>query len=138
MRSIIICCSISAADTVLEIQKELEEQGLVVEIPWGVKDYRDNNFTHKSRTESAADKKNNDLIKRYYEKIKEYDAVLVVNVEKNGVPNYIGGNTFLEMAFGHVLGKPLYVLNPLPEVSYRDELEAMAPIILNGDLDLIQ
>jgi hypothetical protein len=138
MRRIIICCSLSASDEVLAIQKQLEAKGFVVEIPWGVQQYRDNNYTHVSRAESAQNKKDNDLIKRYYKKIQEHDVVLVVNTDKNGVANYIGGNTFLEMSFAHVLDKPLYVLNPLPDVSYRDELEAMSPVILKGNLDLIQ
>jgi len=122
----------------LKAEEALRQQGLEVEIPWGVKKYRDNNFIHVSEGERAKDKKENDLIKRYYEHIKEYDAVLVVNADKKGIRYYIGGNTFLEMGFGYVLGKHLFVLNPLPDVSYRDEMEAMSPIILNGDLSLIK
>lgn len=138
MKKIIICCSISASDEVLKIQKQLQDKGFEVEIPSGVQQYRDNNFTHVSRTESAKNKKDNDLIKRYYEKMKDHDIVLIVNTTKDGVPNYIGGNTFLEMSFAHVLNKTLYTLNPLPEISYRDELDAMSPIVLHGNLDLIQ
>lgn len=138
MRSIIICCSISASDKALEVQKELQSMGFVVEIPWGVKKYRDNNCTHVTARERAQDKKQNDLIKRYYEQIKEYDIALVVNIEKNGIANYIGANTFLEMGFAHVLGKKLCVLNPIPETSFQDEIEAMAPVVLNGDLDLLR
>lgn len=137
MKSIIICCSIAVADKALHIQKVLEKQGFNVEIPYGVKKYRDNNCTHIPEQERAQDKKNNDLIKLYYELIKQYDIVLVVNEEKNGVPNYIGANTFLEMGFAHVLGKHLYVLNPVPECSYREEIDAMSPLILNGDLSLL-
>jgi hypothetical protein len=75
-----------------------------------------------------------DAIKRHYDLITASEAILVVNVEKKGVANYIGGNTFLEMGFAYVLGKKIFLLNPIPEVSYRDELLAMHPIILNGDL----
>ncbi len=137
MRSIIICGSISAADHILQIQETLEAKGFDVEIPWGVKKYRDNNFVHVPETERAQDKADNDLITRYYELIKKYDSVLVVNVEKNGIPGYIGGNTFLEIGFAHVLGKTIYVLNDLPEVGYLDELRAMKPIILHGNLNAI-
>lgn len=138
MRSVIICCSISVADEALRIQKELDGFGLEVEIPVGVKKYIANNFTHATKEESAKDKKDNDLIRGYYEKMKSYDAVLIVNAEKNGIANYIGGNTFLEMAFAHVLNKSLYVLNPLPECSYLDELRAMDPVILDGDLSRLK
>jgi hypothetical protein len=138
MKSIIICGSISASDEILNIQKQLEEKGFKVEIPWGVKKFRDNNFVHVDEKERAQDKKDNDLIKKYYELIKDYDVLLVVNTEKKGITGYIGGNTFLEIAFAHVLDKPVYLLNPLPEISYRDELEAMKCEVINGDLDLIR
>jgi hypothetical protein len=137
MKTVVICCSISVSDKVLPIRDELERLGFNVVIPLGVQQYIDNDYTHLSQTERAEHKKEMDLITRYYTIIKEGDCVLVVNPEKNGTLNYIGGNTFLEMGFAHVLGKPMYVLNPLPEVSYKDELEAMNLKILNGDLNLI-
>jgi nucleoside 2-deoxyribosyltransferase len=138
MKSIILCGSIACADEIIWVRDKLEALGFSVEIPYGAHQYIENGFVHKPVEERAGDKKDYDLIKRYYELIKKYDAVLIVNVEKNGKPNYIGGNTFLEMGFAHVLEKPLFVLNPLPEVMYRDELEAMRPIVLNNNLNLIQ
>ena len=63
--------------------------------------------------------------------------MLLVNEKKNGIENYIGGNTFLEMSFGHVLGKAVYVLNDIPALSYTSEIAAMQPIILKGDLNKI-
>ena len=57
MKSIIICCSISAADEVIKIREKLEASGFDVVIPLGVQQYIDRNFTHKTRTESARDKK---------------------------------------------------------------------------------
>lgn len=135
---IIICCSIAVSDKVLPIRKELESLGFEVEIPLGVQQYIDNGFKHLSKSERAGDKKDMDLITRYYKKIAENDCVLVVNAEKDGKENYIGGNTFLEMGFAHVLGKKMFVLNPLPTVSYSDELEAMNLHVINGDLSLIK
>ena len=137
MKSIIICGSISVSDEILRIQNQLELKGFKVEIPWGVKKYKDNNFVHVAESERAKDKKDNNLIKAYYELIKQYDIVLVVNTEKNDIAGYIGGNTFLEIGFAHVLGKKIYLLNPIPEIGYKDEIEAMSPIILNSDLNLI-
>ena len=79
-----------------------------------------------------------DLITRYYKKIQESDYVLIINVDKDDKKNYIGGNTFLEMGFAHVLGQPMYVFNDLPDVPYKDELEAMNLVVINGDLSLIK
>lgn len=56
----------------------------------------------------------NDLIRDYFEKIKNADAILVVNVDKEGISNYIGGNSFLEMGFAHILNKPIFILDLLP------------------------
>ena len=64
--------------------------------------------------------------------------VLVVNPEKKGVPGYIGGNTFLEMGFAHILNKPLYVLHEIPELSYASEILGMQPVMLNGDLEKLR
>lgn len=134
---IIICCSITAAEEVLKIKKKLEENGHAVEIPEGVKHKYFQERTEISTSEKAADKIKHDLIRGYYEKIKQYDAVLVVNPEKRGITGYIGGNTLMEMGFGYVLNKQIYVLYPLPDMQYRAEIEAMQPIVLNGDLKKI-
>ena len=80
---------------------------------------------------------NIDVIKEHYEFIKNSDAILVVNTEKNDVKNYIGGNALMEIGFAYVLGKKIFLLNPIPEMGYKDEIMAMQPIILNRDLNKI-
>lgn len=134
---IIICGSITAANEILQVKKQLDEAGHTVEIPEGVKNETLRNRTEVSIQEKASDKIKYNFIQRYYEEIKNYDAVLVVNVHKRGTANYIGGNTFLEMGFAHVLNKKLYCLNPLPQMPYTSELAAMQPIILNGNLSAL-
>jgi predicted RNA-binding protein with PUA domain len=42
------------------------------------------------------------------------------------------------MAFAYVLDKKIFLLNPIPKISYSDEIYAMKPIILNGDLTKIK
>ena len=135
---IIICSSISAANEVLTAKQQLEEAGHEVEIPLGVKNLELRGRTEVSVAEKAEDKIKHDLIRGYFEKMKHYDAVLVVNPEKRGVKGYIGGNTFIEMAFAHILNKKLYCLESLPEMPYTSEILAMQPIVLNGDVSLIK
>jgi hypothetical protein len=79
-----------------------------------------------------------DLIKRYFKLIGESDAVLVLNPDKKGIANYIGGNTLIEMGFAYVLDKKIFLYNPIPEMSYTDEIKAMKPMILDGNLDKIK
>ena len=59
-------------------------------------------------------------------------------MEKKSIPGYIGGNTFLEMGFAHILNKPIYVYNDLPQMPYTDELKSLGSIIINGNLSLIK
>ena len=63
------------------------------------------------------------------------DTVLVLNIDKNGIENYVGGNTLMEIGFAHVLNQKIFMLNPIPQMPYcQTEIEAVKPIILNGDL----
>lgn len=134
---IIICGSISAAEEIIRVKKELENLGHSVEIPLGIKDELLRGRTEVSLSEKADDKIKNDLICGYYEKIKKHETVLVVNPKKNGIDGYIGGNTLIEMAFAHVLDKKLYCLYPLPVLSYTSEILAMKPTVIDGDLSKI-
>jgi hypothetical protein len=120
----------------------LSEKGYEVEIPFTSQRIINGEFTleeflneKQKNGDGALRKIQDDLIKRYYEIIKNSDAVLVVNMDKKGIENYIGGNTLIEMAFAHVLDKKIFLLNPIPEISYKDEIMAMQPVILNGNLD---
>lgn len=134
---IIICSSISASDEVLRVKKELESKGHQVEIPDGIKNEYLSGRTSVSASEKAEDKIKYDVIKSYFEKIKQNDAVLVVNPEKNGIKDYIGGNTLIEMAFAYVLNKKLYLLYQIPDLPYSSEILAMKPMIINGELSKI-
>jgi hypothetical protein len=85
--------------------------------------------------ESADFKREHDYIRQHYHHILESDAVLIVNLEKNGIKNYIGGNVLMEMGQAYVNNKKIFLLNDIPlEVSYIDEIKAMDPVCLNGDL----
>jgi len=81
---------------------------------------------------------NLDIIRYYFNEIKNADAVLVLNIDKKNVKNYIGGATFMEMSFAHVLGKKLFLINDVPDMHYTDEIRIMHPAVLNGDLKKIE
>ena len=137
MKKVIICGSIRAADEIKNAQRELEEAGFTVEIPEGVKNLEEWKRAGTETSEQATRKIELDLIRGYYETIKEYDVALIVNPKRDGVEGYIGGNTLIEMAFAHVLGKKLYTLFDIPEMKYSSEIIAMQPIVLNGNLDTL-
>jgi len=133
-----ICGSMTVAKEMLEVGEKLVNLGHKVILPAFTEDYSKLKTDEERHNESYQNKINHDLIRGYFDEIKESDAVLVVNLEKKGVKGYIGGNSFLEMGFGHVLNKKIYLLNDIPEMIYKDELIAMQPIIINNDLSLIK
>ncbi len=79
-----------------------------------------------------------DMIRRYWDFIKDSDAILVLNLEKKGVTSYIGGSTLMEMGFAYGHGKKIFLYNPIPERSermhYVDEIIDMEPGVISGDL----
>lgn len=142
---IVICGSIEFTQAIKEVADVLTARGHTVDIPLTSQRIVDGELTleefkkeKQQNGEGAFRKIKDDVIKRYFDLIKDSDAILVLNFEKNGIANYIGGNTFLEMGFAHVLGKPIYVYNDIPDIAYTDEIVAMQPMVLNGDVSRIQ
>ncbi len=80
-------------------------------------------------------KQHMDAIRDFWRLMQGADAVLVVNLDKHGIKNYIGGNTLMEIGFAHVLNQKVFLLNPIPDIPYyKTEIEAVKPVILYGDL----
>jgi hypothetical protein len=74
----------------------------------------------------------------FWKLIQDADALIVLNYDKQGTKNYVGGSTLIGMSFAHVLGQTIYMMNPLPMTqSYFDEILHMKPVVLNGDLSAI-
>jgi len=111
---IIICSSIDFTDKIKEVRDELVALGHDAHIPFTSSRIIGGEFTleeFQAEKEVYGDgsfrKVQDDVIRKYFELIKSADAVLIVNEEKKGIAGYIGGNTFLEMGFAHVLGKKI-------------------------------
>jgi hypothetical protein len=84
-------------------------------------------------------KMHSDAIREFWDMMQHGEAILVANYDKHGIKNYIGGNTFLEIGFAHVLNQKIFMLNPVPEMPYyKTEIVAMSPIIINGDLNNVK
>lgn len=131
---VVICGSMSASHEMVSVKHKLIHIGHEVILPSHAEEYANGSIKMENNRESTQNKIEGNLIQEYFETIRGADAVLAVNVDKRGIRGYIGGNTFLEMGFAHVLGKKLFVLNEIPESPYRDEIFAMQPMVLEGDL----
>ncbi len=145
---IVICGSIDFTPKIKEVADILIRQGHTVDIPLTSQRIINGELTLQkfleekgknttSTSKNVIRKINDDVIKRYYLKIQASDAILVLNVEKKGIAHYIGGNVFLEMGFAHVLNKTIYLYNKIPQMAYTEEIVAMQPIILDGNLNQI-
>ncbi len=83
-------------------------------------------------------KRSQGYIKWYYNAIYNSDAILVLNFDKRGIKNYVGGNTLMEIGFAYVNDKKVFLLNDIPEeVPYVDEIKAIVDFVLGGDLSKI-
>lgn len=146
---ITICSSVDFTPKIIEIKKELEEKGHKINIPYITQKIIDEEISFEEYLKSKEQQGDIairetqpvNMIKRYWEFVKNSDAILVLNIDKKAIKNYIGGNTLIEMGFAHGYGKKIYLYNPIPDrserIHYVDEIKDMKPIILNQDLSKI-
>jgi hypothetical protein len=136
-----ICSSADFYQKVVDLQDALEKAGFISLIPLTAKkmkqsgDYEASHY--RTWLSDAKDyHKKTTLMRTHFDEVARGDVVLVVNEEKHGIANYIGGNVLMEMALGFYLNKPIFILNDIPEESsFLEEILAFEPIVLHGDLD---
>ena len=140
---IAICGSLTFAKEMGQLKTELNKLSHKVVLPYSARQILTGEYSG-AKIEQAKNKGTfyklviiNDAIRRWYKVIKRSDGILVANFDKKKIKNYIGGNAFLEMGFAHILRKKIFLLNPIPDVSYKDEILAMQPKLLNGDLSKV-
>lgn len=77
-------------------------------------------------------------INDHYKKIDWCEAILVINHEKRGIQGYIGGNTLIEIGVAFYLKKKIYIQNSVSsELSYKQEIMGMKPVMLDGDVSKV-
>ncbi len=158
---ITICCSLDFVERIKEVSGTLMGMGHTVLLPRTAERVIKGELTQgdilneKESGEIVNRMVRYDAIKVHCEKIKNSDGILVLNFDKMveidpytidqgsisnkvQIKNYIGGAVFLEMGFAHVFNKKIFLLNPIPDVSYKDEVVAMRPVVLDGALGKIK
>ncbi|MCA9349460.1 hypothetical protein KC853_00250 [Candidatus Saccharibacteria bacterium] len=140
---ITICSSAAFYRQAVEIQDQLSRLGVEVIVPktaTRMKESDDFDVSHyKTWFADANDyHKKAELMRAHFEEIEKSNAILVLNYEKHGVDNYIGGNVLMEMALAFWLKKPIFIMNGLPEKSaFEEEIKGMEPILLHGDANAL-
>jgi hypothetical protein len=129
--------SMQCTEKMMEICQALREQGHEVFMSKFGDEYVGKSDEEKEKLK-LHHKYNHDAIREFWKPMQGADALVVANYDKNGIKNYIGGNSFLEMGFAHVLNQKIYLMNPVPDIPYYGtEIIAMRPVILNGDLNKV-
>lgn len=123
MKNIVLCGSMKVKDKILEIKDELEKRDFNVLLPKECMEGLPKIIASRKHFERIIDKDN--------------DYILIVNTTKKGIENYIGPNSFAEIAFAFYFNKKIYLLNDIYE-PYEDELVGWGVIPLKGDLDNIK
>jgi hypothetical protein len=131
-----VICSKKFYGKISDIKKSLETAGHVVALSNCYDDpategrYRDLGRAEHSKWKA-------EMLKHSTDVIENNDAVLVLNFDKNGIKNYVGGATFLEMYDAFRLGKKIFLYNDIPEGILTDEIIGFDPVVVNGDLKKI-
>ncbi len=134
---IFIACSKYFYNRIPEIKEELEKAGHIIHLPNSYNaPMMEENMKKMGKEEHI--KWKSEMMKKDDENISPNDSILVLNFEKNNIPNYIGGATFLEIYTAWKMDKKIYFYNSIPELIFKDELTAINPIIINGDLSKIK
>jgi|SRR3989344_7157873 len=127
-KKVVICGSMRFVDKMIEWRQRLESQGYSVDVPT-LFDF------HKIRDEEGDLERFEEYkrveTKKHFEKVDAGDIILILNYDKDGKKNYIGGNTFAEISYAMALklchGRDIeiYTVNPLPnDLPYSEELSA--------------
>ena len=123
MTNIVLCGSMKVKDKMLEVANQLEEKGYNVLLPVECMKGLDKIIASRAHLDRICNP--------------DTDIVLIVNATKNNIENYIGPNSFAEIAFGFYFGKKVYLLNDIYQ-PYEDELVGWKITPLNGNLELIE
>jgi hypothetical protein len=126
---VVICGSMAFYNQMLEHKKQLTQAGVRVVIPnvdqKTLFSFAEEDFLENKRRSSM------EHIGRVRSRLTW--AILVLNYDKHGIPDYIGANTFAEIAIAVSHSKSIYLYQGVPAF-YSDELTAWQAISLNGDL----
>jgi len=117
MKKIVICSSVSFEKEIAEWKEKLEKLSFIV-IKYPIK--LSGNFIDEYEKEFS----------NHYKAMLESESIIILNIEKNGIPGYIGPGVFAEIAFTIGLNKTMdkkidiYCINPIPQnLPYFEELD---------------
>lgn len=146
--NVTICGSIAFFEEMLKAKKILEDIGHNVKLPpTEIADEKGNLISvqeyYRLRKTVSDDlswiwARKKEAMINHYNKVEWADSVVVLNHEKNNIEGYIGANTLMEMGLALFLKKKIFLLNKIPEISYKEEILGMNPVVINGDFTKVR
>ncbi|MBR6820757.1 MAG: hypothetical protein IKM55_00865 [Bacilli bacterium] len=122
-KNVVLCGSMKFKNEIVKISERLRGLGYNVLLPEECMRGEDKLIASRAHFNRIVDPNNG--------------IILVVNATKNGIPNYIGPNTFAEIAFDFFHNKKVFLLNDIYH-PYDDELLGWKVICLKGNLNKIK
>lgn len=144
---ITICGSAAYIDKMEQLSKELAGLGHEAKFPPVVEIDVDGKARHfveyyalkktLPKNDDVFWKNHTQRMKNHFDKVAWSDAVLIANYDKNGIKNYIGPNTLMEMGVAFHENKKIYLLFDIPDVAWKEEILGMRPVVINNNFSLI-
>lgn len=145
---ITICGSTAFIKEMEELTGKLEALGYQVQMPpvkfidGSGKEWHTSDYYKYKKTNPFSDrefiKNHSQRIRDHFNKVEWADAILVTNFDKNNIAGYIGPNTLMEMGLAFHLRKKIFLLNPIPEVAWKEEIVGMKPVVIFNNLNLVR
>lgn len=120
VKNIVLCGSMKVKDKIIEIEQLLKKEGYNTLLPKECMEGLPKVVASRAHFNRIVAPEN--------------DTILIVNATKNGIENYIGPNSFAEIAFAFFYNKNIFVLNDFFE-PYFDELNGWGVKKLYGNLN---
>lgn len=143
-KTIVICSSAAFYEHCNQIADRLQKIGYSTVVPETAVKMKARQDYDVAKVKTWIDnsdhfKKKRRLAMTHFNEVAKGDAILIVNDDKPGKPNYIGPNGTMEWGLGYYLGKPIFILNGVPKDSnFYEEVYGMSTAVLNGDLTKIK
>ena len=129
-KRVVVCGSMAFYGYMLRVKEHLERSGVPVALP----DPEDDHIGALGQAEYERFKRRVSLAHLRRVRHRDTFAILVLNLDKHGTPDYIGPSTYAEIAMASAFNKPVYLVGDFP-AAYAEELAAWGAVRMNGRLD---
>lgn len=135
---IMICGSMSFAEEMIELQSQLKSFGHDVSVPCDTELHVEKPGFIDELDKDREHLIENTIMKKCFDILASNEAVIFLNLPKNGVSGYIGTSSLMEMGLAYYLGKKIYLMYPHPdphEQRWAHEVASFQPVLLHGSVE---